>query len=330
MARIEREKIKRILVVTLNNIGDVILTTSVISLLREHFPSSHLAVLVGPKAVDVLNKSETVDQIFIYNKQTSWFEKLKLVFRLRKEKFDLVIDLKNTAIPFLIGARYRTPIGLDRSFPRMRDQHISRLKFLMPVTFREENRFNFFSKEVEKSALEKLRQNLKTETDRDFVMLAPGARMALKRWNLSGFAQVASHFLKNGKAVVLVGGREEAELGKDLARSIDAPVVNLIDALTLREFSALIRHASLIVANDSAPMHLAFELGRPVVGLFGPTNEIKCGREGAKFRAVRLADLDCAPCELTRCFRDHRICLDDLSASSVICACEELLNGSAH
>ena len=326
---IDYSKIKKILVITLNNIGDVILTTSVISLLRERFPSAYLATVVGPKAEMVLIQSKIIDQIFIYDKRASWWTKFKFVARLRRERFDLVVDLKNTAVPFLVNPRYRTPIGLDRSLPLMREQHLSRLQFLMPVTFEEENRFDFFSEEEELSTVGKFRQCTAQSFSSDFIALALGTRMPLKQWNISGFAQVALYFLEKGRTVVIVGGKDEVALGQEFERLIQKPVVNLIGKLSLRELAALFSHASLVIANDSAPLHLALELNRPVVGLFGPTDEIKCGRRGAKFYRIRLP-LDCAPCEQARCRLERRICLDDLPATSVIQACEELLSGATN
>ena len=321
--------IKKILVIALNNVGDVILNTAVISLLRDHFPSSHLGVLVGTRGEPVLRGSRTIDRIFLYNKRASLWKKVRLVANLRKEKFDLVVDLKNTSIPFLLGARYRTPLGLDRSLPLMREQHLSRLKFLMPVTFEERNRFDFFSADEEHSAFEKLKQRMGPKSISDFIVIALGARMGLKRWTISGFSETARYFISRGRTIVIVGGVDDSWLVSEMERRVRFPIVNLVSLLTLRELAALVYHASLVLANDSALLHLALELDRPAVGLFGPTDEAKCGRRGARFKKIRLL-LNCAPCELTQCKLERRICLDDLSADQVIRSCEELLNGTFH
>lgn len=326
---IRESEMKKILVIALNNIGDVILNTAAISLLRDHFPESNLSVLVGRKAEPVLKGSRLIDQIVLYDKHASWWGKLKLVSMLRKERFDLVIDLKNTAIPFLIGPRYRTPFGLDRSLPLMREQHLSRLKFLIPVTFEEPNRFDFFLPEEEHSVLEKFRERIQSTKIPEFVVLAPGARMALKRWTISGFSEVGRYWVGQGKTVAVTGGPEERALADEMERLIGTGAANLVSELTLRETAALIHRADLVVANDSAILHLALELDRPVVGLFGPTDEAKCGRRGARFKKIRLP-LECAPCELARCKFPRRMCLDDLPAETVIQACEELFSGASH
>lgn len=322
------DQIRRILVITLSNIGDVIVTTPVISLLREKFPSAHLAVLVGPKANDLFFKSKTVNQTFIYEKKTTWFQKLKLIYDLRKQNFDLVVDLKNTAIPYLVGAKHKTSLGLDRSHKLRRDQHLSRLQFLMPVTFGEPNHFDFFSEQDLDSASKKL--NLNFESCDNFIVISPGARGYLKRWTPQGFSEVANYFLKKNKSVVLMGSSDEADLGQEISRLTAGRVMDAIGKLTLRELAAVISKASLIIVNDSASLHFAVEIGRPVVAIFGPTDETKCGRFDAKFKVVRLAEMKCAPCLAAHCLLPKRICLDELPARDVINACEALLYESIH
>ncbi len=329
MAKVNLEKIRRILVITLSNIGDVIVTTPVISLLRERFPHAHLSVLVGPKAKDLFLGCRTVNQVFLYEKRGSWLEKLKQVARLRQEKFDLVVDLKNTAIPFLIGAKYRTRIGLERLFRRMRDQHLARLRFLFPISFQERNEFDFFSPEDLKSASLKFEMRAHRKIPERLIIVAPGARGYLKRWPASRFGKLCSYWIEKKAAVVLVGSEDESELGGEIQRAAKNQAVNLIGRLSLRELAALVSKAALVVVNDSATLHLAVELGRPVVGIFGPTDETKCGRFDAQFRVVRTRNLECAPCLEAHCLLEQRICLDDLKSETVIAASEEILSGSS-
>ncbi len=325
---IDASKIKKILVISLSNIGDVILTTPVISMLREHFPSRHMAVLVGPKAVSLFEKSETVNEVIVFDKRNSWKHHLLLMFELWKRRFDLVIDLRNTAIPFFITPRYRTSFFVDHSSILMRDKHLSRIRFLFPVS-NVLNRFHFFSAAERQSAFRKLTQCISKSNVANLIVIAPGAGSDLKRWTINGFAQVSDYFLEREKTVVLLGDSNERKLGFELEEKLSRPLANLMGELTLRETAAIIHGSSLVIANDSALMHLAYELNRPTVSIFGPTNDQKYGQRGANRRIVRL-HLDCTPCEKAQCRLPRRICLDDLGAGPVIQACEELLNHEAN
>lgn len=328
MRTIDRSKIKNILVISLSNIGDTILTTPVVSVLRQHFPSSSLSVLASPKSAPIFTNSETVNEVILFDKHASWLEKLGLVFKLRKKRFDLVIDLKNTAIPLLIGARYRNSFFVDRSAVSMRQRHLDQLRFIAPLKH-EKNQFHFSTEGEKQNALQKLRRAFPNMRMNHFAVLAPGAGSSLKRWTIGGFAQLADYLGQQGMQIVLVGEAGEIGLGKDLEQKISKRCANLIGLLTLRELAGLIEQASLVVANDSAVMHLAHELNRPTVSIFGPTDEKKYSQTGPNRRTVRL-NLDCTPCEIAKCRLERRMCLDDLPAEAVIQACESLLNHVAH
>jgi len=358
---VDESKIHKVLVISLSNIGDIILTTPVVSSLRERFPESHLAVLVGPKGVPIFEKSETIDEVIVFDKQVSPWKKFLLVLALRRKKFDLVVDIRNTAIPFFLWPKYRTSFFVDRQAISMRQRHLDQLRFLFPAPAIEsdrfkdgavlspvgakgssnsENRFEFFNDEEKNSAFQKLAVAQKGTSKQllpvpfwqdnggypfNFVIVAPGAGSFLKRWPLAGFCQVIDHLNQRGISVVLVGDQSERDLGEELESKISKQNVNLIGLLGLRESAALISQAAIVIANDSAVMHLAHELRRPTVSIFGPTNELKYGQTGENRRMVRL-HLDCAPCEKAECQIERRKCLDDLPAASVINACEELLN----
>ena len=317
------DKIEKILVISLSNIGDVILTTPVISLLRQRFPQSYLAVMVGPKAESLFQNSSTIDKLLIFDKKEPLGKKVKLLWDLWKNRFDLVIDLRNTAIPFFIWPRYRTSFFVKQSSKLMRQRHLDQIEFLMPV-HDFVNRFDFFSP-LERQTVDRKLGQCGVYLDQPMtVILAPGAGSELKRWTVSGFSELANHFLKQNAFVILVGDEREDKIGNELERNMIKPVANLIGKLTLRELAALIDGASLVVANDSAVMHMSHELNRPTVAIFGPTNEKKYGRGGFIYKTVRL-HLDCAPCEKAQCALERRKCLDDLSSAEVIQACDELL-----
>lgn len=323
ISSIDPAKINKILVFTLSNIGDVILNTPVISLLRENFPKSSISVLVGPKATSIFTGSCTVNEVIVFDKHVSWFQKIALVFQLRKRKFDLVIDLRNTAIAFFIGTKYSTSFFVDRTAASMRDRHLNRVRFLIPVEGKK-NQFDFYSETEKKSAFQKLKTISRSSHERDYIVIAPGAGSSLKRWTINGFSEVMNYFLEKNKNVVLIGWDLERELGLELERKASRPIINLIGSLSLRESAALIGNASLVIVNDSAVMHLAHELNRPTVSIFGPTDHKKYGQTGNNRRVIRL-NLKCSPCEAARCRLERRVCLDDLPAHFVIEASEELL-----
>jgi len=122
--------INKILLITLTNIGDAVLTLPVALVLKERFPSAQLDVLLGPRAQGLFRKIPYFHQTIVYDKRITLSEKIKLVLKLRKEKYDLIVDLRHSLFPLFIGARYHTPLlfRVPEQIRHKRDFHLYKLK----------------------------------------------------------------------------------------------------------------------------------------------------------------------------------------------------------
>ena len=282
----ESQERKNILVVTLSNIGDVILTTPVISSLRSHFPDARFTVLVGSKAAGLLEGSSQIDRLLIYNKWAGWHHRLELVRKLREESYDWVVDLRNSGFPFFVRARRRSPVFRFHQTRRARDRHLEILQ-MMKLPTESNTGFDFFSDSDEDSLSQKLRKK-GAELSLPWVVVSPGAGSEAKRWHIEGFCRVVDHLLETTFFhVAVVGDASEKLLGAKLAEIDSRRVLNLTGEISLRELGALVARAKLVLSNDSAVMHLGYELKRPVVALFGPTDHQKYGRENKIWKIIR-------------------------------------------
>jgi heptosyltransferase I len=153
---------------------------------------------------------------------------------------------------------------------------------------------------------------------KQFVLVAPRGNWETKRWPDEKSADVAHHFLQRGYAVVVVGAPRERDVGASIAR-LAPGIVDLTGETSISQLAALIARAAICIAHDSGPMHLAVALGRPAVGLFGPSDTVWAGPYHRDNAVVR-ADLACSPCylrRLDRCPNGHA-CMNDLSTKAVI------------
>jgi heptosyltransferase-2 len=151
-----------------------------------------------------------------------------------------------------------------------------------------------------------------------FVVLAPGSARATKRWPHYG---ALLERIAQRQSVVIVGAPEDAGLmGAVAARIHGHACADVAGRLMIRETAALIARAALVVANDSAALHMAQAVGTPVVGIFGPTApSLGFGPRGARDRVAAIA-LPCRPCSThggARCPLGHHRCLRDLSVDAV-------------
>jgi lipopolysaccharide heptosyltransferase I len=170
-----------------------------------------------------------------------------------------------------------------------------------------------------------IRQYAAAGRSASLLTIAPGTVWETKHWRSEGFAEVARHFMRNGFVVVLTGSKRERAVCDEVANAAPG-TLNVAGETTLSEHAALIGRSTLCITNDSGPMHLAVALGRPVVSIFGPTDEIWIGPYRRRNAVVR-ASLPCAPCylrALSRCPHAHA-CMREVSAQAVIERAEMIL-----
>jgi heptosyltransferase-1 len=118
-----------------------------------------------------------------------------------------------------------------------------------------------------------------------FVLISPGAGWGAKRWPAERYGAVAKSLAAAGYGVVVNTGPEEAGLASDLVTASGGVAVAVNPSLG--ELIALTRRCSLTIAGDTGPLHLASALGKPVVGIFGPTDPARNGPFGGDFRVLR-------------------------------------------
>jgi heptosyltransferase-1 len=116
------------------------------------------------------------------------------------------------------------------------------------------------------------------------VLINPGAGWGAKRWPVERYAAVAKGMIDRGMRVLVNAGPGEEPLAEAVVRAASGSTsLNC----TLEQLIALTRRVKLAVAGDTGPLHLACALGRPVVGIYGPTDPGRNGPFGTRFRVLR-------------------------------------------
>ena len=170
-----------------------------------------------------------------------------------------------------------------------------------------------------RAAVERMLAEAGVEQGDGYALLVPGTRWETKRWPVESFAEVAGMIReRKGYKVVLAGAPDETDVAERVMSLAGDGVVNLAGRTSVAQMAALVAGASVVVMNDTGPMHLAAALGRPLVTIFGPTSPVKTGPYRQEAGVCRL-DLPCSPCYLKRladCRYGHR-CMRELSAEAV-------------
>ncbi|MGE4357358.1 MAG: lipopolysaccharide heptosyltransferase II [Candidatus Omnitrophota bacterium] len=325
--RWEKDRIKKILLISLSNIGDIILTTPVLENLKENFPSASFDVLVGPRGKEVLEKDKKIRNLIFYNKKASWKEKISLFKRLRCEKYDLVIDLRHTLLPFLIRPRYKTPFlkYISKHKLHMRDKHLRMIDYLgkdfylsriAPVVHFDQQDEDYIDNLFKKSEVGK---------DDVLVVISPSARSSTKRWAEENFIEVAKVLREDCKArIVLVGSAEDVLITQKIKAVIGDEVLDFAGMTTIPQLVVLLKRAKVLITNDSAVLHCGSAVNIPTFAIFGPTDPLKYGPLAENSFVFRRL-LPCVPCEKAQCRYGSRKCLELIKPREVINAVKKFL-----
>ena len=313
---LDDSKVKKILVVSLTNIGDVVLTFPVIDVLANDFPSACISVVVGPKAESLFSGNAAFDKVFVYDKHQRNLSKLRWISTLRKEKFDLVVDLRNSAIPLFLNPRFRTSMfRKGRWKGHMRDKHLSALSTIS----------SFETKERRKFCIDELAKDQQFANDilREhgimgaFAIMCPGAADHRKRWPAKYFAQLADRIIdEHGISIVFAGSAQEEMVTKYASTAMKNDSVCFAGDLDLSQLAMLMKRARFIIGNDSGPMHLASYLDVPSVVLFGPSDPVKYGPWGLGGHFLS-GDESCHACKNKKIKAEH-VCMKNIVPNVVM------------
>jgi lipopolysaccharide heptosyltransferase II len=323
-------------------LGDVVLTTPLLSVLAErHGP---VDVVTTPVAAPLIETHPAVRRVIPYAKRGAdrgFSGLLRLGRSLRAERYAFAYlphrSLRSAAlaliarIPRRIGFADGWRLLYTGSRRRPATGHeIDRLLALADVPPHHQTAPTLGVTVADVAAAETaLRAGGIAGT---FAALAPGSIWGSKRW--PHYAALAER-LADRLDVVVVGGAEDAPLGTEVGAAVARAAgrsANLCGELTLRQSAAVIRKAAVLVTNDSAPLHFAQAVATPTVAIFGPTlPSFGFGPRGPRDQALGVAGLPCRPCSAhgpERCPLGHHLCMQSLPVEDVLHAIEE--TGALH
>jgi len=269
----------RILFVTATRIGDAVLSTALLGHLLREYPGARITVACGPAAAGIFARMPGLERLIVVEKKPWSLHWLRLWSQVAFRGWDLAVDLRASALAWLVPARRRA-IGKGGRRPGHRLLHIGAVLGLSPPPLPVA--WTAPEDEVRAAAL---------MPGGPWLVLGPSANWAEKVWPADRFIAVAKALTAPGGAldgarIAVLGGPGATE------RAMAAPVIealgalDLVGTLTLPEVAAVLRRASLYVGNDSGLMHLAAAAGAPVVGLFGQSDAREYGPVGTRAVAV--------------------------------------------
>lgn len=324
------DTIKKILVIRLSSLGDILLTTPVIGELRKMYPKAEINFVIQKQFSDVYLYNPNINKKIIFRKEIAD----TLNKELAAENYDLVIDLQNN--------------WKSRSLTKNVSQNIIRfkkpaLKKLLLVWFKinllKENK-SIVSRYAEAADItlegKVLELFLPKESksqlglNKNYIGFCPGAKHFTKRWPSDYFAALGNELTKLGYQIVLFGGTSEKELCNEITGKIK-DAINLQAEDNLVQVAVDMQKCKLIVTNDSGLMHVASAVGTPVVAIFGSTvREFGFSPYGVRNLILENNFLSCRPCShigRSNCPKKHFKCMKEVTPQGVLQSIQKFQQG---
>lgn len=336
---------KRILVVNVNWLGDVIFSSSIFRALRAQHPDAHISCMAPPRVKEILERIDGIDEIIVYDEENEHFwpwAKLWFIFQLRRRKFDVAYLLHRSLTRALLASWAGIPqiIGYDT---KTKNRYLTKKvqEHAQEMMHRADIYLNVIETDNVQVQDRTTRLNINSEIrkeaekillssgigDHDYVVVVnTGGNWDLKRWPKQYFSQLIAQLTNElNVKVVIPGAPDDAKLAQEIMQEAKTSgVINLAGKTTLKQLMGIMERADLVISSDSGPLHMASSLGTDVIGVFGPTRPEITGPRGNGKKIILQKDVGCnqRACYFLQC--PDNICMKAVSVKDVVDAVRQI------
>ena len=330
----------QILVVKLSSLGDILHALPVVAALQREL-DAEIDWAVQPAFAGLVESFACVTNVIRTPRPSDLVGYFRAIRMIRRKRYDVVLDLQGLLKSAIVSRAARAPRVIGPSFAREGSRFF--YSELSSPLCRKRSRhavdelFDFlgkFSVPIPEKAAFPLRlpEAFPDEWGKDVanesgprIAIAPFSRWTTKNWPAGHFSALCRLLSARYKArLYLIGGAGDRTAAQAIADEAGVPVANLCGKLSLLQSAALLRVCTVLVTNDSGPMHLSVAVGTPCVALFGPTSPNRTGPYGSSHTVLQATGLpSCCPCHSRSCGLKSGICLHSISPEMVLSAIEK-------
>lgn len=335
--KINKDEIRRILVIKFGGIGDVLMSTPVLPNLRAYFPDSKIDYLTLLKNRDVLMDNHYIDRVLTYDSKID--KSYDLIRHIRNKDYNLVIDLycnpRTAFLTYITGAKYRVGYkfrGRNYAYNIKgagRGGEVHNTDFNLDALVNANipiisKKLNLSVNVVHEEFAEKFLFD--NDIQKEFLIgIAITGGWESKRYKIKDYIELIKLISTkyNVKFLILWGTQQELKEAREIKSKTDGNVYVIPDS-PIRYLAAIIKRCKVLIGNDSGPLHLAGAVEVPVLGIYGPTNPDLQGPYGEINATVQNTNLECLHCNLLEC-NIGNVCMTELPKPLIINKFEELL-----
>lgn len=328
---------KSILVVGPAWIGDMVMSQSLLKLLKQRYPEAAIDVLAPGWSLPLISRMSEVREgiaMPLGHGQLQLGVRKKLGLSLRDKDYDWTITLpvtfKSALVPYWTGAKRRTGFTGEMRFGLLNDRRPMD-KAALPMMVQRYLALGMEKSEalppteiptpeltVSAESQHQALQRLGLNSEKPVLAICPGAEYGpAKRWPLDYFAEVAKTKVAEGWQVWVFGSDKDAEAASTICNLVGEGCRSLAGETALVEAIDLLALASQVISNDSGLMHVSAALGRPLIAIYGSSDPNYTPPLGDNAKMISLG-MECSPCFKRECPYGHYECLKNISPQQVL------------
>ncbi len=335
----------KILIIRLSSIGDILLTTPLLRILRKRFPEARIDFVIKARFAELLRTNPNINELIPLDPENGQEGLLEVRRRIKATGYDLVIDIHKNfrslylrrAIPHVRVVTHSKQLlkrfllikaGLNL-FHEITPMHLRYIRAVRRWGIVDDGLgLEFF---LDATADRQIALRLaERDGSRLLVGMAAGAGFETKRWPAEYFLTVAKRLqIECAADILLLGNKADREITSPMAVALGSGVYDWVGTLSLQQSAAALARCHLLITNDTGLMHLACALKVPVIAIFGPTTrELGFFPVGPKAEVIENESLSCRPCTHMgshRCPKGHFRCMQDVLPERVFQRASQIL-----
>lgn len=335
------------------HIGDLLTSTPVYRLLKNHFPEAQITLVASPTGTEILNGNPYIDELIPC--QSKYLDRISLASRLLKRRlqrdYDILINLHLTP-PSSRKVRYLAKILKPDSYIELDTESMqserknlknSQLNSIKPISawyievlselgisaYAKNPSIEIYLDEEEKKESMKLLSQFGIEPSDIVIALFPGIKNTQVRWSEERFAELANRIYKEGIAdkLLICGTPDEKPITESISNMMSNRPIILAGMTTIRQISCIIERCNLAIAHDSGSTHIASAVGTPNVIIYGHSlpGAVRPVEEN-EIAIYKGYNLECSPCYSKVCEKGTNQCMEEIAVSEVFEAVKEVIN----
>jgi len=265
--------IKKILFITLSNIGDVILTTPVLDYLHSIYPKAKIDIVGDLRSKEIFDACNYKNIFYLKDKSKGLIGNIKLIYKLRQNKYDIAIDLRTDFYLFFIKAK-------KKFFKKNTKDTHSALKHFSAIED-DLNKIPNTNIWIPEHTLEKVKNKI-PKNAKKILCLGLGANSSHKIWPTSNYVELCYLLADKFDTFILLGSKNEQHYSKFFKKDFNGNVIDLCGYLTIIESAAVLKMANFFIGNDSGLGHIASATETKSFTIFGEGNPLRYKPWGIK------------------------------------------------